>query len=141
MKKESSRLRQQIVQVRDEQRRQLDLLLNERGPLIRGTLGTRSRVCGKPSCKCARGERHESRYLSASDGGSVRQVHVPVRDEATVAAGVERYKRFREGRVRLRELVERQLELVDDLGRSLLAPYPPDHPLPPPRRRGGRTPR
>jgi len=136
MKTDTSRLRQQIAQARDEQHRQLDLLLGERGPLLRGTLGTRSRVCGKRSCKCARGDRHESKYLSASDGGTVRQVHVPARDEVAVAAGVERYRRFREGRAQLRELAARQLELVDALGRALLTPYPPDNPLPPPKRRG-----
>jgi len=138
MKTDTSRLRQRLAQARDEQHRQLDLLLGEHGPLFRGTLGTRSRVCGKPSCRCAKGERHESKYLSASDGGSVRQVHVPARDEVSVALGVERYRRFREGRTRLRELAVRQLELVDALGQALLAPYPTDNPLPPPKRGGRR---
>jgi hypothetical protein len=39
-------------------------------------------------------------------------------------------------RKRLVELKALQLELVDELGRSLLKPYPPDDPLPPPARRG-----
>lgn len=32
--------------------------------------------------------------------------------------------------------VSMQLELVDELGQSLLAPYPPEDPLPPAARRG-----
>jgi hypothetical protein len=139
MKDDISRIRQRLVETGKEQHRQLELLLSEQGPLLRGTFGTRSRVCGKPSCRCAKGERHESKYLSASDSGRVRQVHVPAGDEVTVAAGVERYRRFREGRARLGELVARQLELVDELGRALLAPYPPDNPLPPPTHRGRRA--
>jgi hypothetical protein len=53
---------------------------------------------------------------------------------------VERYRRYRQAQAhlaeRLRELVKRQLELVDSLGKALLEPYPPDRPLPPAKRRG-----
>lgn len=131
-----SRLRQQLLRAGQDCQRQLELLVGERGPLIRGSFGTRSRVCGNPGCRCARGERHQSKYLSASDGGQVRLVHVPATDEITVAAGVDRYRRFHEQRTRLSELSKQQLELADALGRSLLAAYPPDNPLPPPKRRG-----
>jgi len=66
----------------------------------------------------------------------VRQVHVPASEEEHVAAGVARYRRFRRIRKRLMELDALMLELVDDLGRSLLMPYPPENPLPPASRRG-----
>jgi hypothetical protein len=136
---ETSRLRQQLAVVGREAGRQLELLLSERGPLIRGSYGSRTRVCGNPSCHCARGERHESKYLTASAEGKIRQVHVPARDEEAVAAGVARYRRFRQAQARLAELAKVQLDLVDQLGRSLLAPYPPDQPLPPATRRGRRA--
>jgi hypothetical protein len=132
----TSRLRQRLAQAGEQQRQQLELLLSESGPLIRGSFGTRVRVCGDPSCRCTRGEVHQSKYLSASDGGQVRQVHVPASEEVDVAAGVERYRRFFEGRRRVAQLVRQQLELLDELGRSLLKPYPPEAPLPPPGRRG-----
>jgi hypothetical protein len=74
--------------------------------------------------------------LTATDGGKVRQVHVPVHEEAEVAASVERYRRFAQMRAQLVELSQVQLELVDKLGRSLLKPYPPSRPFPPARRRG-----
>jgi len=115
---------------------QVEEILRERGPLIRGSFGTRARLCGNPTCRCTRGELHESKYLSASDGGKARQVHVPVQDEVEVAAGVERYRRFRQMRAQLAELAQEQLELAEQLGLTLLKPYPPDNPLPPPRRRG-----
>ncbi|MGH9891321.1 MAG: hypothetical protein ACREA0_04940, partial [bacterium] len=57
-------------------------------------------------------------------------------DEEHVAAGVARYRRLRRMKKRLVELGALQLELVDDLGRSLLEPYPPGDPLPPASRRG-----
>lgn len=135
----SSRLRQKIRQAHQQYVALLDGLVDERGPLIRGSFGTRARVCGVPTCRCARGELHESKYLSATDGGRVRQVHVPASEEADVAEGVARYRRFWRTRARMAELGQFQLDLVDDLGRCLLKPYPQDRPLPPAKRRG-RTP-
>lgn len=138
-----SRLRRQLLDAHEEVRRELDPILQERGPLIRGSFGTRARVCGKPTCQCAKGELHESKYLSASDGGQTRQVHVPSADEVHVAQGVDRYRRFRAARARLAEklgdLARQQLELVDALGRALLEPYPPDDPIPPAGKRGRRS--
>jgi hypothetical protein len=130
----TSRLRQRLRETGESQVRQLELLLEDKGPLIRGTLGKRRRVCGNKTCHCVTGEKHESTYLSASDGGQTRQVHVPVEHQDRVAAGVARYRRFRLAKAKLAELAQSQLELVDELGRSLLEPYPPEHPLPPPRR-------
>jgi hypothetical protein len=116
--------------------RLLETVLGEKGPLVRGSFGTRARVCGNPSCHCADGALHESKYLTASCGGKVRQVHVPARDEVAVAAGVARYRRFFRARADLAQTVKGQLELIDALGRSLLRPYPSDGPLPPAKRRG-----
>lgn len=132
----TSRLRRRLLQASERHQEQIGRLLDERGPLIRGSFGTRSRVCGNPGCHCARGEKHTSRYLTATDGGKVRQVHVPAGEEDQVAAGVARYRRFWRLRRHLKEIGALALELVDELGRSLLASYPAKDPLPPPSRRG-----
>jgi hypothetical protein len=136
MAERSSRLRQRLRQSQQRYEALLSGLVDERGPLIRGSFGVRARVCGAANCKCTRGERHQSKYLSATDGDRLRQVHVPVADEDEVAEGVERYRRFFEARARMAELGQLQLELVDELGNSLLKPYPPGRPLPPATRRG-----
>jgi hypothetical protein len=138
MAEKTSRLRQRLRQLEEQRQQELDCVCDERGPLIRGSFGKRRRVCGHPSCRCARGERHVSSYLTATDEGKVRQVHVPIGDEEKVEAGSARYRRFLRARARLAELASKQLELVDELGRSLLAPYPPDRPLPPASRFGRR---
>lgn len=132
----TSRLRQRLHQAGERVQEQIERILEEKGPLIRGSFGTRSRVCGTPGCRCTRGEKHSSKYLTATDRGKVRQVHVPASEEERVAAGVTRYRRFRRIRKRLMELDALVLELVDDLGRSMLLPYPPADPLPPASRRG-----
>ncbi len=115
---------------------QLEEILREAGPLIRGSYGSRGRLCGSPTCRCTRGQPHESKFLTASVGSTVRQVHVPVQDEAEVEQGVRRYRHFRQMRAQLAQLAQLQLELAEQLGLALLKPYPPDNPLPPPRRRG-----
>lgn len=138
MAETTSRCRQQLRQLGHAQQQQLELLLDEHGPLIRGAFGTRARKCGKPTCRCASGSLHESKYLTASDGDRVRQVHVPAEDEVKVAEGVRRYRRFWQARKKLAELAQRQLAIVDALGRSLLEPYPPSDPIPPARKRGRR---
>ncbi len=133
---QASRTRKRLLETAEQMRLQLSLLLEERGPFIRGSFGVRRRVCGNPGCHCARGELHESKYLTATDQRRVRQVHVPAAEEAKVAAGVDRYRRFRRSSARLVALSKRQLELIDELGHSLLEPYPPRNPLPPPLKRG-----
>jgi hypothetical protein len=47
---------------------------------------------------------------------------------------VERYRRFRQAKTKLIDLAKRKIKLVDRLGQSLIAPYPKDNPLPPPKR-------
>lgn len=48
------------------------------GPVLRGSLIERLTQCGKPGCKCMRGEKHgPSKYLTVSHaGGKTRQVYV-----------------------------------------------------------------
>lgn len=51
-------------------------LVPQRG-LLRGNLLERRRVCGKPNCRCTRGDWHASLYLVFSEGGKLRQLCVP----------------------------------------------------------------
>jgi len=63
--------------------------------LIRGTPLVRERVCGKANCKCAKGEKHVSLYLVASEGGSPRQLFIPKSMESDVRLWVRDYQRVR----------------------------------------------
>lgn len=65
-------------------------LVSQRG-LLRGNLLQRRRACGKPTCKCARGELHASRYLVFSAGGKLQQLFVPKTWEARVRLWVADY--------------------------------------------------
>lgn len=76
-------------------RSQLNQLLAGAG-LLRGTLNPREKVCGKPNCRCARGEKHLCLYLVASEGGKPRQIFVPRSLEPQVRQWVASYQRLRE---------------------------------------------
>jgi hypothetical protein len=138
MGRRTSRLRQRLAETAQRHLEQIELLLGNKGPFIRGSFGSRRRVCGKPGCHCVQGERHEAKYLAASQDGKLRQVHVPDSEVAEVAEGVARYRQFRQAEAKLVELSALELRLVGELGESQLKPYPPTKPLPPRKRRGRR---
>lgn len=76
-------------------RSRLAQLVAQRG-VLRGSLLVRRRVCGKPGCKCTRGQKHESLYLVISEGGRTRQLFVPKEWEPRVRQWVEDYRRARQ---------------------------------------------
>lgn len=65
-------------------------------PMLRGTLSTRRVTCGKPSCRCARGEKHLCVYLTCSRRGRVEQFYVPRDLEEQVERWVRNYRTARE---------------------------------------------
>jgi len=69
-------------------------LVSGRG-LLRGNLLERRRVCGKPNCKCTRGELHANLYLVFSEGGKLRQLFVPKTWEARVRLWAAEYHEVR----------------------------------------------
>ena len=135
---DKSRLRQKLLDLEAERQQDIERVLSERGGLIRGTVGERSRVCGHEGCRCTRGERHVSKYLSATEGGRTRQVHLPESEIAKVVEGSRRYQAFRRARTRVGQLAAAEAKLIDRLGNALLEKYPPQRPIAPAARRGPR---
>jgi len=58
---------------------------------LRGTLSVRSRRCGQPNCRCARGQLHASLYLVQSRQGKLRQLSIPKPWEDRVRQAVRNY--------------------------------------------------
>ena len=65
----------------------------ERGLLVRGSLITMRRKCGKPACRCAHGELHATPALSYSVAGVTKMLMLRPHDVAEVEAAVARYHR------------------------------------------------
>lgn len=75
-------------------RSELNRLLSRQG-MLHGSLVRRHRVCGKPNCRCARGEPHEGLYLVVTENGQSRQLYIPKEWEQTVQHWIEQYRKAR----------------------------------------------
>ena len=63
--------------------------------LLRGTLTTFRRRCGKPACRCATGEPHESPALTYTEAGRTKTVTLSTADVEEVTAALARYETAR----------------------------------------------
>ncbi len=64
--------------------------------LVRGSLITLRRRCGRPNCHCAEGAPHETPALSYSMEGRTRTVTLRPEDIPAVEAALERYAAARQ---------------------------------------------
>jgi hypothetical protein len=124
MKKDPSRLRQELRRVEDARSPHVEALMAVREALRRGSFVTLYRRCGKPTCHCAEGEGHPGKYLSLKEGGRTRLVYVGAADEVAVAEANGRHRDFRRHRTALAKLGQETLDLVDRLGATLTMPEP-----------------
>ena len=60
--------------------------------VIRGSVVTMARRCGKAGCRCNQGEKHVSLYLSVKIEGKRRMVYIPAHLEDEVRRRVETYR-------------------------------------------------
>lgn len=114
MSQNFSRLRQQIYKLQREHTRLVQRMLKSRG-MVKGSVITLARRCGKPGCKCNRGEKHKSKYLSISDGGKTRMIYLKPGMEIKIGEAAERYRRFRSARSRLVKVQKEVLDLFNQL--------------------------
>ncbi len=63
--------------------------------LVRGALFTLRRKCGKPTCRCATGEPHETPALAYTEGGRSKTLTLTDADVDVVRAALDRYNRAR----------------------------------------------
>lgn len=84
------------------------LTRRDRPRVLPGSLITLRRKCGKPNCRCAAGEPHETPALSYSVAGRTKMLTLRPDEVAAVAAAVARYRKA----VNALE-VEAQAELAD----------------------------
>jgi hypothetical protein len=64
--------------------------------LLRGTLITFRRRCGKPTCHCASGELHESPALTYTESGRTKTLTLAEDDVPDVQAALSRYQTSRD---------------------------------------------
>ena len=114
MNQQLSSPRSQLLAVQQ----QLPQLLEEclaREPLLPGSLYTLRRKCGKPNCRCNRGELHESTVLSYRGQGRPRNISPLPEQLESLRAMTHNYRRCRQGRANLVRWQRQLLKLVDAL--------------------------
>ena len=80
-----------------QQRRELVKGLGAGGQILKGSLVERVTVCGRPGCRCMKGEKHGPYlYVSVFDGKRSRQVYVPQAMHAEVRGWLQNYQRLSE---------------------------------------------
>jgi len=90
-------------------RSRLISLLRSEG-LLRGNLVTLKNTCGKPNCRCQRGEKHESLYLAQSRGGRPYMRYIPRQWHLRVRSWVKRYQEVQQLLESLSERYWRRIE-------------------------------
>jgi hypothetical protein len=87
-------------------RSQLAQLITQQ-PFLRGSLVERARPCGKPTCRCQRGQLHRSLYLATRHKGRRALLYIPRALEETVRQWVHNGRRLSQ---QLQDLNQLQLD-------------------------------
>jgi hypothetical protein len=115
-----SRLRQQLLRLHDQPEPVLARFM-EGLPLIKGTLYVLRRKCGKPSCRCAKGQRHEIMVVSSLVAGKTRLWSIAPERLDDIRRQTECYRHFRRARAAFitnqRRKLTRMLMIIDALER------------------------
>ena len=114
MSQDISSLRSELLKTQQQLSHLLETCLT-REPLLPGSLSTLRRKCGKPNCRCNRGELHESTVLSYRGQGRPRNISPLPEQLESLRAMTHDYRRCRQGRANLVRWQRQLLKLVDAL--------------------------
>lgn len=120
-----SSLRQSLVQLATEVRPLVHSMISDK-PVVRGSVYEMKRKCGKPGCKCAKGELHPRMVLSASEGGRTKMRAIPRGMLLEVKIRVRRYQQFRQARARLGDIYRKMLSIIDEMEAMRTEPMIPE---------------
>lgn len=107
-----SSLRAQLLELsRDVQRLRQSFL--DREPLLPGSLYTLKRRCGKPNCRCAKGNLHHTQVLSYRGGQRPQSITPGPGQLQAVKQWTDAYRSFRQARAQLVKLHRQMMQLID----------------------------
>jgi hypothetical protein len=126
---EFSTLRQQLWRVYAALPVSLRALQRDQ-PMVQGSFYRLRRKCGKPNCRCTRGELHESWVITRSEQGQDRIYSVPTDQRAQLRQWTAEYRRYQRARAVLIKRHLKLVQLVDRIAELRLRPWPPKVPAP-----------
>jgi hypothetical protein len=112
-----SRMRQSLIELAKEIESIVHVFA-ERDTIVKGTVYEQKRKCGKPNCRCAKGEPHISMVLSCSEEGRTKLRMIPEGHLKDLQLLTQRYQRFRQARARLGQIYKKMTSLIDQLEES-----------------------
>lgn len=121
----ASEARQALRQLARHLPKVLQDALSVRGEILAASLSKTQKICGKPNCKCARGDKHVVYQLSWTEDGKRRSAHIRAGDLLRLQTAVDRYRRLRQCRADLLKIASEGATLIDVLVEALSIP-PPD---------------
>jgi hypothetical protein len=113
-KKRFSQLRQSLARLSTEISRIVEPFFSDK-PVIKGSVYELKTKCGKPQCRCAKGQLHHRMVLSASDKGKTKLRAIPRGFVVEVHNKVRSYQQLRRARVRLIEVHKKIIEVIDEM--------------------------
>jgi hypothetical protein len=121
---EASRLRLLASRLISE-KLQLEKVLMEHRRMLRGSLLERPKFCGKPGCKCTKGQPHPPGLcLSRLVDGTVRQVFIRAADHERARKEALAYKEYRLALRRWRAIDKELNRIWEDLETAQEEIYP-----------------
>ncbi len=115
-KQKFSRLRQSLIHLSYEIKELIKPFFSSK-PVIKGSVYELKRKCGKPGCKCTKGQLHRTMVLSSSEKSRTRLRIIPHGFLLEVKSKVQRYQRLRRSRQRLGEMHRKMLQVMDEMER------------------------
>lgn len=99
--------------------------MTAQGPLTPGSFYLLRRKCGKPSCRCAHGQRHAVWVLTRSEAGKHKLYTVPPAQRAEVRQRAAAWRRYQRARARFVQQLSQLLALADRIVQSRRIDWPP----------------
>ena len=113
-KKKFSQLRQSLAGLSNQIRQIVEPFFSDK-PVIKGTVYELKTKCGKPGCRCAKGQLHPRMVLSASEKGKTKLRVIPHGFLVEVRTKVRSYQELRGARARLVEEHKKILKVMDEM--------------------------
>ena len=98
--------------------------MTSQGPLTPGSFYLLRRKCGKPSCRCARGQLHAVWVLTRSENGKHKLYTVPPAQRAEVRRRAAAWRRYQRARARFVQQLSTLLALADQIAQSQRIDWP-----------------
>ena len=127
MSESVSRLRQELWRCYRALARTLRALQGD-APMVQGSLYLLRRKCGKPTCRCTRGELHPAWVLTRSEAGKNHLYAVSADQRGPLRPLTREYRRWQRTRALLTKQFVRLLALIDQLAEERLQRWPPPKP-------------